>query len=204
MDDSMDSVLTDEEGIDLYKQLSELWEKAGIYTYKWLSNSLAVLNKIPSQDRVYKINLDEDNFLSIKALGIMWLAAEDVFTFESKIVEEKIELTKHNFLKRVPTLFDPLGFLPPFTIRTKILIQETWIHGLDWDEQLPKELSTNIVSWFAYLVWLSEIKVPRCLQLKEKVKSVHLHIFLMLCRIPMELSCMKKLSIRMGIHQYVW
>ena len=31
MDDSMDSVLTDEEGINLYKQLLELWEKAGMY-----------------------------------------------------------------------------------------------------------------------------------------------------------------------------
>ena len=75
MDDSMDSVLTDEEGIDLYKQLSELWEKAGMHTHKWLSNSPVMLKKIPSQDRVYKINLDEDNLPSIKALGIMRLAA---------------------------------------------------------------------------------------------------------------------------------
>ena len=30
MDDSMESVLTDEQGVDLYKQLSELWSKAGM------------------------------------------------------------------------------------------------------------------------------------------------------------------------------
>ena len=34
MDDSMDSVLTDEKGINLYKQLSDLWEKGGMYTHK--------------------------------------------------------------------------------------------------------------------------------------------------------------------------
>ena len=39
MDDSMDSVLTDEQGVDLYEQLSELWSKAGMHTHKWLSNS---------------------------------------------------------------------------------------------------------------------------------------------------------------------
>ena len=111
----MDSVLTDEERIDLYKQILELWEKAGMHTHKWLSNSPAVLNKILSQDRLHKIN----NLPSIKAFGIMWLAVEDVFTFESKIVEEKIEFTKCNFSKKVGTLFNPLGFLSPYTIRKK-------------------------------------------------------------------------------------
>ena len=91
-----------------------------------------MLIKIPSQDRVYEINLDEDHLPSIKALGIMWLAAEGVFTFESQIVKGKIELTKCSFIKKVATLFDPLGFLSPFIIRTKVLIQEICIHGLDW------------------------------------------------------------------------
>ncbi|CAC5423297.1 unnamed protein product [Mytilus coruscus] len=31
MDDSMDSVLNDQQGIELYNQLSQLWEKAGMY-----------------------------------------------------------------------------------------------------------------------------------------------------------------------------
>ena len=50
MDDSMDSVLTDELGVDLYEQLSKLWGKAGMHTHKWLSNSPVVLRKIPLQD----------------------------------------------------------------------------------------------------------------------------------------------------------
>lgn len=96
MDDSMDSVLTDEQGVDLYEQLSELWSKAGMHTHKWLSNSPVVLNKIPVQDRVNKMNLDEESLPSMKKLGVMWIAAEDVFTFESQ-VNKKFELTKHNF-----------------------------------------------------------------------------------------------------------
>jgi len=39
MDDSLDSVESETEGVKLYKSLSELWDKAGMRTHKWLSNS---------------------------------------------------------------------------------------------------------------------------------------------------------------------
>ena len=56
-------------------------------------------------------------------------------------------------------------------------MQELWIHGLDWDEKLPTELSTKILSWFGELILLPTIKVQRCLQLKKQVRSVSLHVF---------------------------
>ena len=56
-------------------------------------------------------------------------------------------------------------------------MQELWIHGLDWDEKLPKELSTKIMLWFAELVLLPTIKVPRCLQFKKQATVVYLHVF---------------------------
>ena len=40
MDDSMESVLTDELGVDLYEQLSELWSKAGMRTHKKVQRCL--------------------------------------------------------------------------------------------------------------------------------------------------------------------
>ena len=59
MDDNMDSVMNDDDGIELYEQLSELWEKAEMFTHKWLSNSPAVLNKIPVKDRIQEVDLDK-------------------------------------------------------------------------------------------------------------------------------------------------
>ena len=94
MDDSMDSVQNDMQGIQLYQQLSKLWEEAGMRTHKWLSNSEVVLNQ---NDRMYEVNLDSDPLPSAKTLGIMWHASEDVFTFASHIGKQESEWTKQIF-----------------------------------------------------------------------------------------------------------
>ena len=79
--------------IELYTQLSELWQKAGMHTHKWLSNSQAVLWRIPPADRACQLELNEDKSLVIKTLGIIWLA-EDVFTFKFKSIEQQFKPTK--------------------------------------------------------------------------------------------------------------
>ena len=110
MDDSMDSVKDETEGVELYKQLLELWKKADMQTHKWLSNSLKVLENIPPQYRATEVNFD-DKVSPVKTLGVLWLATDDVFTFKSYCVVEKFQPTKRNYLKRIATLFDPLGML---------------------------------------------------------------------------------------------
>ena len=94
MDDSMESVLNEVEGIKLCKELSELWEKAGMHTHKWLSSSLAVTGEIPIQDRACKLEFDENSSFSTKTLGILWIAAEDNFTFNFKGIDQVSKLTK--------------------------------------------------------------------------------------------------------------
>ena len=61
------------------------------------------------------------------------MAEEDTFTFLSNNVYDDFNYTKRNFLKKIPTLFSPLEFLAPFTIRWNLLMQETWSAGIDWD-----------------------------------------------------------------------
>ena len=177
MDDSLDSVQNDILGIQLYEQLSKLWGEAGMRTHKWLSNSEAVLNQIPPSDRMHQVNLDSAPLPSAKTLGIMWLASEDVFTFVCHMGKQETQWTKRNFLSKIATLFDPLGLLSPFLIRAKILMQQLWLNGLEWDERLPQELFTKVNTWFAKLSILPEIKILRCLQLKKEVKYAKLHTF---------------------------
>ena len=53
----MISILTDDEAVDLYKELCELWGKVGMKASKWLSNSTKVLETIPPQSRASQMNL---------------------------------------------------------------------------------------------------------------------------------------------------
>ena len=122
------------------------------------------------------MTLDCDEISAVKTLGVLWLATEDVFTFKSDCVLKKFQPTKRNFLKRIATLFDPLGMLSPFIVRAKVLMQKIWIAGMDWDDTLPEELSMKMKSWFKELPELCRLRVPRCLQLKEAT-SVTLQVF---------------------------
>ena len=124
MDDNMDSVIDDAQGVKLFKDLSELWEKAGMQTHKWIFNATKVIEAIPKENRASEMSLDKDKSSLVQTLGILWNAKDDVFTFTSQCIEKEFKLTKRNFLKRIATLFDLLGMLSPYVIRGKMLMQD--------------------------------------------------------------------------------
>ena len=59
-----------------------------------------------------------------------------------------VKFTKVNFLSKIETLFDPLGFIAPFTIRAKVLLQEMWTSGIDWDDSINDILVNKSREWF--------------------------------------------------------
>ena len=71
--------------------------------------------------------------------------------------------TKRNSLMKIASLFDPIGFLAPYTVRAKMLLQDMWTAGIDWDDELTEPLTTSARAWFAKLLQLQKIEVPRCL-----------------------------------------
>ena len=144
----MDSVPDVKTAIELYNQLSELWGSAGMYARKWLSNKLEVLQSIPFSDCATEVDLDRGKLPQVKTLGVFWSPVEDVFKFQVNQPAEKRDQTKRNFLKGIATLFDRLGLLTPYTVRAKILLQEMWASGVDWDEPVGENLSQQAIQWF--------------------------------------------------------
>ena len=178
MDDSMDCVQDEKQGIRLYRQLSCLLSKAGMHARKWLSNSPTVLSEVPIQDRKSEVDLDRDQLPCAKTLGVWWLAKEDIFIFRDHVPESHMQYTKCNFLKKIATLFDPIGFLAPFTIRAKMLLQDMWTAGLGWDNELTEPLINLARAWFSELGDLKDIQVPRRLWNEGMISdSMSLHTF---------------------------
>lgn len=176
MDDSMDSVVDEEAGIQLYRQIADVWRTAGMYARKWLSNSTEVLQHIPPEDRATELNLVLEDTPSIKTLGILWNAKEDEFTFKGNPPEDH-RITKRSFLRKVATLFDPLGFLAPFTIRARTILQEMWTTGIDWDDDVPTSIEKKVRNWFSELKKLDSVRIPRCLKAEPLATSTTLHTF---------------------------
>eukprot|EP00112_Aurelia_sp_Birch-Aquarium-sp1_P014564 Seg3156.3 transcript_id=Seg3156.3/GoldUCD/mRNA.D3Y31 product="hypothetical protein" protein_id=Seg3156.3/GoldUCD/D3Y31 len=134
----MDSAADEDECIRLCRELSALWESAG------MPECVAIGDIF-----MYKVNPPDEGYL----------------------------LTKRNFLRKIATLFDPLGFLNPYVIRAKILLQEMWTSGLEWDDLLDENLARNAKTWFTELKELAGITVPRCLQLEKRVVTTSIHTF---------------------------
>ena len=101
----------------------------------------------------------------MSALGIKWNSKDDCFCF--KISQSEMEssksVTKRLITSDVTKLFDPVGWLSPVVIRAKILIQDLWRHGQDWDEPVPDEFRK---SWFNFRNQLKDVEsisIPRWL-----------------------------------------
>ena len=131
MDDLMPSVKNVEEAKTMRKQITELGDKAGFHVRKWISHRPEVLEDIPEQDRAAEIDLSKTEFPVTKTLGVLWIAQEDKFSFRYSAPAEEFVFTKRSVLKKTATIFDPLGFLIPFTVRGKLLMQEAWTEAVN-------------------------------------------------------------------------
>ncbi|GBM88096.1 hypothetical protein AVEN_99788-1, partial [Araneus ventricosus] len=58
-------------------------------------------------------------------------------------------------------IFDPIGFLGPFIVRLKLILQELWAADIDWDDKLPSSLDYKWQLWCSELKDLHCVKIPR-------------------------------------------
>ena len=156
MDDIMTSLETEDEAIKAREQLRELLGKVGFKIRRWCSNRPEVLRYVPVEDRVAHVNIEESELPYMKALGVQWNAETDIFTFKLNPPQDVV-YTKRGSLKKLAMLFDPLQMLVPFTVRARMVMEETWLLGLGLDDEFPSDLKRTCKEWFSQLPELSGV-----------------------------------------------
>ena len=141
VDDYITGTETKENASELRTQAREIMASAGMDLCKWRTNNKALQAEWSKEDT------EEIKTSSLlKVLGLVWRPETDYFIFDMTDLLEHVKdkrPTKRSVLQTTSRIFDPIGFLSPFIIRVKILFQEMWERGLEWDEDLPKDLATR-------------------------------------------------------------
>lgn len=89
-----------------------------------------------------------------------WNIEHDCFGFSTNLKDQPS--TRRGILSTVASLYDPLGFVAPYLLKRKRVLQETCRHGTSWDESLSDELHPQWKNWRNDLVNLEKVSIARC------------------------------------------
>lgn len=118
---------------------------------------------------------------------MVWKPAIDIFMFDISLKPEIVRLlqktvvpTKREVLRSVMSLFDPLGLLAHYIVQGKILMQDIWRSGTEWDEPIDETLRGQWYRWSQLLEQLGTVEVPRCFfsgACSEALDYIQVHVF---------------------------
>ncbi|XP_066922770.1 uncharacterized protein [Clytia hemisphaerica] len=130
MDDFLGSFDSTNEAVNTCSNLVRITAERGFRLTKWISNDTEFLKAIPKEDLSPKItNHDFKVLPSERTLGVRWNPTDDVFFFNVPVKECKE--TKRGLLSFLCSIFDPLGFLAPYLIAPKLMLQSLGKKRLD-------------------------------------------------------------------------
>ena len=135
VDNFLKSVSTEDEAVQLIQDVRKYCRQGGFNLTKFCCNRVNVLHSIPNEDwskDLQTCSMDYDELPSERVLGVHWCVKEDTFGFTVKIKDKPP--TRRGILSMMSSVFDPLGFLAPFILVGKKILQDLCREeGLDWD-----------------------------------------------------------------------
>ena len=145
-----------EEGAALAKDAEEIFLRASMQPHKWNTNEPRILSAAGiatehhAGSEVHKV------------LGVQWNVSDDTiqFNFDNVVTENRVE-TKRTLIQQAASIFDPLGLISPFTLKAKMLFQQCWKEGLDWDKPLTAGIAKEWAQWQNEVLQLPHLVQPR-------------------------------------------
>ena len=178
IDDLVTGAETEKEAYALHYTAKEIMKTANFELQNWQSNSPLLQKEIQNENcDEFVLNTNKE---MCHVLGVSYNSDSDTFHFLCIDLDQELaekEATKRMVASIGYRVFDPLGFISPFILQIKILIQNLWNRGCQWDEALPKDLMKTWTTWLGELPHLNSLKIQRKLIPKLDFDSLELHIF---------------------------
>ena len=177
----------------LVSDVKYIFDECSLPTHKYFSNCSEALKSL---------NPDLcSNQEETSVLGTIWNSAKDTLSFnsfatptnmtpemniEEDILEEAVPKTEEEIDRTVYTkrmlasiiakVYDINGFISPYLLTAKKLLQQSWMLKIDWDEDLPAEILGPFREFAKELPNLKYIQIPRRIVPKNG-KIVELCVF---------------------------
>lgn len=178
VDDCLSGSHSTESAIELYRELDGLFKSGNFLLRKWASNDPKVMEQIPPEHRAIKTQFEVKTSDSIKTLGLVWAPSSDTlsFTIDMDSLHPKSRTTKRQLLSDASKLYDPCGILSPIIIKSKIMMQDIWKTGTNWDDFVSPNIQSEWDIYKTQLPCIEQIKIDRWLQTTPE-SDISLHGF---------------------------
>ncbi|XP_018407213.1 PREDICTED: uncharacterized protein LOC108783203 [Cyphomyrmex costatus] len=174
VDDLLTGADTVQEAETLRDETIELLRLGAFELGKWASNTPELLDAtLNKNDKPVVIDDDE----SAHILGIKWNANTDTLHFSYDPVMSHDAISKPKILSDVSKLYDPLGLLGPIIVIAKLILQDLWRAGIDWDESVPQNLHARWITFKSQLTELNRLAIPRHVKYSIKRRHIQIHGF---------------------------
>ena len=184
MDDTSFGASTVDEMKKLVLQVKYIFDECSMPTHKYFSNKKEALKGLPEDlcstqeetsvlGSVWNSTLDTLSFNSFLPPPNL-KKIETLEDYEEEGEEEEADMrdkseteinntlyTKRNLASIVAKLYDINGFVSPFCLIGKLLLQQTWVQGVDWDQVLPQSILVPFRRFVLELPKLKNVRIPR-------------------------------------------
>ena len=150
MDDLYISTDDVEKAVNIVSSTKACLSLGGFNLTKWNSNSAALLQQV-SRDQLLNTNDASPQIQKVCCI--------------------------QQILRFVASIFDPLGFMAPLTIRVRKSLQAAWNHGPKLDKPFDLNEFADLTQLQNDLRDFRKVSVPRCLFINKAIKETALHTF---------------------------
>ena len=176
VDDLLAGRNSENEILNLQRDLTKILASAGLELRKWLCNKPELYEKFKIieglEANILELGVNEQN----KTLGVFWNASSDVIKYRIRDFDNQTVVSKRIILSTISQIFDPLGLLGPLIMNAKLILQSLWKEKLSWDQEVSNPLRDKWLNFCNDLKNLKGISVPRYVFI-NKPEMVELHLF---------------------------